>query len=399
VALTQGANITITGTYPNFTIAATGAFSGLWQNVADGTTQNITKAVTTDDVFLFGDVTDSESNGKKLVFDERTGYLHAGDLSNPKSAEGLRGTNCQSLGNGNQAEGTENCVTGKDNSTDSTTIHCFVSGNNHVLVGCEDSSVNGFSCACEGLKEVFVAGRNCDAIGSGIKQRCSMIGSAHTISEACNDTHMIGAGHTSATLNAQNNIMIGTGHTCTSTDAVNNVLMGDSNNDGGFRGQLICNGASGSAVTGNSNFRCRMAFGSGYQYYTDSGLTTGAEMLSGASSWSSVSDINCKEEIVLLNDQAVLDAAVNVPVYSYKYKWCSYDEDGNFLDCEGNILPGDPRATYMGPMAQEWNPIFNNDQNTCSINQQDEIAVLLSCVRALKTEVETLKTRVGLLGG
>lgn len=371
--------------------------SDYWLTHTDGTTNGIKLLQPTTEVFHVGGGSASVNAGSKLVFDERTGWLQCGNFTQSDSTEALRGTNCQALGRNTRALGNRCTVIGNENSTDANCSNLFVGGDACEAVDCQDSIILGLNCDCVALVEGAVIGRANSCTNAGNKTHCFMFGSSHSASETCTDIYMIGQNHTSSTLDATQNYMIGMNHTCSSTTAIPNILLGIDIDDGGFRGQLLCTASS--SITGNSNFRCRMKYNGGFQLYTNTGATTGAEMLSGASSWSAVSDKNCKEEITLLDDQKVLEKTISIPVYSYKYKYCDYDKDGNFLDCEGNVLPNDPRATYMGPMAQDWNALFNNQQNVCSINQQDEIAVLLSCVRALHEKVNSLQEKIDLLIG
>jgi len=85
-------------------------------------------------------------------------------------------------------------------------------------------------------------------------------------------------------------------------------------------------------------------FANGYKFYTNSTLTSGAEMLAGANSWSTVSDSTKKDNFLKVDGEEVLSKISNFNLRSWNYKG------------------QDPtKFRHYGPMAQEFFTAFGND--------------------------------------
>ncbi len=116
-----------------------------------------------------------------------------------------------------------------------------------------------------------------------------------------------------------------------------------------------------------NQFRAR--FANGYFLYTNSAMSTGASLESGASSWSSISDSTRKEKYQAANADAYLKRFRDLRLGSW-----SYIGDGK---------------RHLGPMAQEWFSAFGYDGigtigNDTTLASADVDGVLCIAIQALE---------------
>ncbi len=149
------------------------------------------------------------------------------------------------------------------------------------------------------------------------------------------------------------------------------------NNDGDGR-FLFADGNDNDLTSGAANeFRAR--FTNGYRLYTDTDLTLGATIASGASSWASPSDRNLKENIVSLNPLTFLNKIKELDIFSWSYK--GFEDKG---------------IRNYGPMAQDFFALFGEDEygvygNDTSIKELDAAAIFILGVQGSSIEIENQK--------
>jgi hypothetical protein len=137
-----------------------------------------------------------------------------------------------------------------------------------------------------------------------------------------------------------------------------------------------CAGFSSDSVypTANNQFVVRGC--GGVKMYTNQGLTSGAELAAGGSSWSAVSDRNRKENFLAVDGEDLLARLRSVPVSTWNYK------------------TQDRSIRHMGPMAQDLYAAFGLGESNLLINTLDIDGVNLAGVQALTTRTDALQQQV-----
>lgn len=122
----------------------------------------------------------------------------------------------------------------------------------------------------------------------------------------------------------------------------NSIAIGKRASTNGFKGAMILADASvsfGTVVNSSATHQLTARFTNGYRFFTNSAATIGAQLLPGATSFSSISDSTKKENFVAADPEAFLQKLPSLRLGSWNYK------------------TQDPQtARHYGPMAQE---IFN----------------------------------------
>jgi hypothetical protein len=125
-------------------------------------------------------------------------------------------------------------------------------------------------------------------------------------------------------------------------------------------------------LTSNPNqFNVRAVGGAGF--YSKSNLTAGVELKPGASAWSSVSDVNLKENFRDLDGAEVLAKLVRMPIQEWNYK------------------AQNARVRHAGPTAQDFHAAFGLGEDPLRISTIDADGIALAAVRALALENQTLR--------
>lgn len=122
----------------------------------------------------------------------------------------------------------------------------------------------------------------------------------------------------------------------------NSMAMGKRASTNGFKGAMVIGDASvpfGTIVNSSAANQFTARFTNGYRFFTNSSTTIGAQLLPGASSFSSISDSTKKENFVAADPEAFLQRLPSLRLGSWNYK----TQDAK-------------TARHYGPMAQE---IFN----------------------------------------
>jgi len=142
------------------------------------------------------------------------------------------------------------------------------------------------------------------------------------------------------------------------------------------------NGKSGSFIIGDlstatlkycgSNNEMIMRFAGGYHLYTNSATTIGAELLSGANSWASISDSTKKENYLNANGEYFLNSIAKLRLGSWNYK----SQDAKDF-------------RHYGPMAQEIFHYFGRDDygtvgNDTTLATADMDGIMMIALQALE---------------
>src|SRR5690606_8134112 len=115
----------------------------------------------------------------------------------------------------------------------------------------------------------------------------------------------------------------------------------------------------------------------GVYFYTNSTLTTYAYLAPGSATWASGSDRNLKENLAIVDTQALLAKLARVPVTTWNYK--SQDDS----------------IRHIGPMAQDFYAAFGVGEDDTHITTIDADGVALAAIQALYAENRSLEAQVG----
>jgi hypothetical protein len=117
----------------------------------------------------------------------------------------------------------------------------------------------------------------------------------------------------------------------------------------------------------------------GAGFYSKSNLTAGVELKPGASAWSSVSDVNLKENFRDLDGAEVLAKLVRMPIQEWNYK------------------AQDARVRHAGPTAQDFHAAFGLGEDPLRISTIDADGIALAAESALALENQTLRAELDAL--
>ena len=107
-------------------------------------------------------------------------------------------------------------------------------------------------------------------------------------------------------------------------------------------------------------------FAGGYYFFSNAALSAGARLLPGANAWSSLSDVNSKENFRDLSGDDVLAKIAAMPIREWNYK-----------SQEASIR-------HMGPTAQDFHAAFGLGEDPLRISTIDADGVALAGVQALE---------------
>jgi hypothetical protein len=220
-------------------------------------------------------------------------------------------------------------------------------------------------------------------IGGGVKNTTTINGQEATVGG--------GFGNTASALVATvsggiNNIATNGGATVPGGDS--NVAGGSDSFAAGARAQAIHDGtfvwsdnttATASLVANSVTFRAS----GGYRLITGTG-TAGAQLLAGATSWTTLSDRNAKKNFQAVDTKAVLDKLAAISVQEWNYNW---EKDSD--------------VPNIGPMAQDFKHAFYPGRDDTGISTLEFDGVELAAIQGLNQKVEAkdaeiqdLKTRL-----
>lgn len=126
-----------------------------------------------------------------------------------------------------------------------------------------------------------------------------------------------------------------------------------------------CAGFNSDSVYPTANNQVVMRGCGGFRFYTSQNLSSGVVLPPGGSSWSSVSDVNRKENFEGFGGEDVLTRLRDVPVMTWNY------------------LAQDASIRHAGPTAQDFHAAFGLGESDLRINTIDMDGVLLAAVKAL----------------
>ncbi len=114
----------------------------------------------------------------------------------------------------------------------------------------------------------------------------------------------------------------------------------------------------------------------GYKLYTDAASTTGVEVAPGGGSWSSISDVNRKENFEPLDGEVVLRRLREVPVTTWNYR------------------TQDASIRHAGPTAQDFYAAFGLGESEQLINTVDIDGINMAAIKALEERTTRQQERI-----
>ncbi len=125
------------------------------------------------------------------------------------------------------------------------------------------------------------------------------------------------------------------------------------------------------ASSASAQFNVRASGGT--RIYSNSGLTAGVTLAAGASAWVAVSDSNLKRNIRLVDEREILDKVMQLPIKRWSYK------------------AQDPSIEHIGPMAQDFYPLFQVGDDEKTISTIDPPGIALAAIQGLYKIVQEQK--------
>lgn len=280
------------------------------------------------------------------------------------------------------------------NNTVNAVSGTLVAGSNNSLTGATAISFSGMGQNCTGANSLLAGGLYNTISGtvSGI-----LSGSGNTIANSGNiimsgqgnsiivsqADGFIGGGFFNS-ISGNNTTRIYTGILTGSGNSTNNAttgtILGGKNHN--VTGASTCVGGSGISATANgafswadastttllvsgtvNGFLARCA--NGANFYSSSNLSTGVTLPAGGNSWSSLSDVNVKENFIPVDTQVMLSKVITMSVQ------------------EWNFIEQGPSMRHIGPTAQDFNTRFGFTENPLYINTSDALGVLFASVQGL----------------
>lgn len=130
----------------------------------------------------------------------------------------------------------------------------------------------------------------------------------------------------------------------------------------------------------SSSLTMRYTGPTAYTFYTNTSLTSGVLLTSGSGAWSSVSDENVKENKQPYHMADVLDRVKRLELYTYNY------------------IGNDPSIVSAGPMAQQWNSLFElSGKNEKYIESLHMDTIQLMAIKEIITRLEKIEEKLNTL--
>lgn len=316
------------------------------------------------------------------------------------------------VGSGNTLTGTLASITGGTTNT---------AGGDYTHVGGGHTNVSGASnnyCVIVGGQDNTISGtRHYNSIGGGktntISDEYCVIGGGQN--NSCAFQHQFIGGGQGNSIGGSGSLGVISGGNANNVNGGSSAICGGSGNDitasYGFIGGGLSNTVSGSySIAGGRQSKAELTgqfvtsdsaafdwsntvdttrtwladqmnlrYAGGYYFisaYDGSGVpTAGVQCASGANAWSTLSDINKKDNFKDIDHVETVDKLRSIPVCNWQYK--------SDLETDKN---------YYGWMAQDFHKTFNFGGDPLSIDTQQNIGVLTSAVKGLIELVDELKT-------
>jgi hypothetical protein len=151
----------------------------------------------------------------------------------------------------------------------------------------------------------------------------------------------------------------------------------------GDRGTFVWADSTFSPFVSDGENRFLVRSTGGARFYSSANLATGVSLAPNDGSWTSVSDRNLKENIVVVDGREVLERLSEIPIATWNYK------------------AQDPSIRHIGPMGQDFHAAFGVGAEPPRINTVDADGVALAAIQGLNQKVESGKrkteTRMGKL--
>jgi hypothetical protein len=163
--------------------------------------------------------------------------------------------------------------------------------------------------------------------------------------------------------------------------AESSTIIGGQCSIDNFVGCTLMSDRGGPTLDAVANNRFMTRFRGGYTMYSNGPATVGVSLAAGGNSWASVSDVNKKENLTVIDGGEVLGKLGGLIIYEY------------------NFIGNPPEQKCRGPTAQGWHAQFPDNKDPLSIETNDMIGVLLASVKELSILVNSLSLRVTELEG
>ncbi|MDR0926720.1 MAG: tail fiber domain-containing protein [Ignavibacteria bacterium] len=418
VILNAGQGISITGTYPQFTISSGGTSSSAGLNAIDSTSVLIKGALRPASNYY-----DSNFNAKgaRMLWLSGKAAFRAGWVGDD-SENNISGKiwDCDSIacysvafGNNNIAKGFQSFAVGKNNRSvsensftagygnvasalNSTTFgsNNNVSGNNSFANGVENfitsqhSFANGFANALESGTNSFASGTNNIVTGNS----SAALGADNNISSDASFT--AGSGNV---VSGDASFAFGLNSKATATTAIAigdaatasgeaSVAIGRKSNTNDKAGAFVFSDSHINDLSASADDQMTMRFTGGYRLFTN--LSNGGVVLT-SNAWATASDSTLKENFIFADGNYFLQKIANMRLGSWNYKGESPKE-----------------MRHYGAMAQDIFSAFGKDAfgtigNSTNINSADMDGIMMIAIKELiqqnnakQQEIETLRNEL-----
>ncbi len=208
------------------------------------------------------------------------------------------------------------------------------------------------------------------------------------VNTASGENSTVGGGYSNEARGFSSTIAGGYNNAATGTDSTvgggaENSASGDSSFAAGRRAKADHNGAfvwgdsTNADVSSSAANQFTARISGGARFYSDSGLTTGVNLVAGGGSWTSISDKNLKENFAEIDKEALLERLSAIPVTSWNYK------------------SQDPSIRHIGPMGQDFAAAFGVGDEPPSINTIDADGVALAAIQGIYEIVQEKDCEIG----
>lgn len=251
-------------------------------------------------------------------------------------------------GEGNTVEGERAAIAGGNDNTASGEDAFIGGGMGNMADESNSAVVGGFGSLADGSTSVVVGGANNAATGlaSGVV--------AGQSNQAGGDNSFVGGGMGNIA-GAENTFVAGTGAQALHANTF--VWSG---------------GAGQRGIESTAENQFVVAASGSVQFLSDENRSMGVELAPGGSGWSVVSDRNAKTAIEAADPRAVLERVTALPISEYSYK--SQDQS----------------IRHMGPMAQDFHPLFGLGEDELRISAMNLAGISLAAIQGLHAELENL---------
>jgi hypothetical protein len=152
------------------------------------------------------------------------------------------------------------------------------------------------------------------------------------------------------------------------------TVLGASASSNGKDGSFVYGDASTTDTVKNSAANQFMIRASGgIIFYTDGLNTTGTEIAPGGGSWSTLSDVSKKENIVLIEPGSYTNLFLKLNIYTWNYK------------------TQNPAIRHIGPTAQEFKRLYNFGENNTSISLVDADGITLHAIQSVDCHLKNIQ--------